>query len=68
MWPLGQGAIIIVMTHPQKFLRLMLVADPRPPLPEAASRPVRRYRLARPSLDPRAASPARRYPQLRARV
>jgi hypothetical protein len=53
------------MTHSQKSFRLMLVADPRPAVPESAGAPVRRYRLARLPLEGRHADPAWRYEHLK---
>jgi hypothetical protein len=43
----------------------LLVADPRPTLPDAAGAPVRRYRLARLRFDGRDGDPSQRFEHLK---
>jgi hypothetical protein len=56
---------MLAMSRPTTYSRLLLVADPRPALPEGAGGPVRRYRLARLRFDGREADPTQRFEHLK---
>jgi hypothetical protein len=55
-------AIILAMTTPARSPKILLIADRREPVGQPGSAPVRRFRLARLSLQDRPAAPAARPP------
>jgi hypothetical protein len=57
--------MMLAMTRPLTSSKLLLVADSRPAMPDPATLPVRRYRLARLRFEGRPAEPSRRFEHLK---
>lgn len=65
MRDLAPPEIMLVMTYPSTSSKFMLIADTRPPMPEPAGVPVRRYRLARLHFEGRPSEPSRRFEHIK---